>query len=232
MTLPLKLFSLKKALIILILAGTFLKAQDTIRFRNGDLRSGKVTEITTEDIKYLRPEAPSEPPYVIKRSGIYLIKYQNGQIDTFTTREPKKVAALSNPPEQKVVSREGKIVIKKLDLIYQTELVNDRKLKDMIDKNTSGEKKNLLLTEYKKIKTYQMAQYNYNVLGWAGFTLAFAGGSAAAIGDDNGLIFASGLGLGIGSIVTGAIMSKQLKMKRLKQRVKVAQIYNDEYEFK
>lgn len=218
--------------IVLLFLSPVLKGQDTIRFRNGDIRVGKVSEVTLEEIKYLRPEAPSEPPYVIKRESIYLVKYQNGQTDSFNTKEPKKVIALSNPTDQKVISREGKIVIRKLDLIYQTEIVDDYKLMKMIEKNTGGEKRNLLMTEFEKVKKHQRMQYTYSSLGFAGMALGFVGGTAGAIVTNNGLIFAAGTAVGVGSIVTGSVLSKQFKKKRLKQRITVAQIYNDEYEFR
>jgi hypothetical protein len=226
----------KHVIIVLFLACTFLKAQDTIRFRNGDIRVGKVSEVSTTEIKYLRPEAPTGPPYAIELENVYLVKYQNGYVDSFNVKEPKKVAALSNPPEQKVISREGKIVIKKLDLIYQTEPVDDYKLRKLIEKNTSGDKKNLLLGEYEKIKEYQRKQYLFKTVGLVGGGLIIAGGIVAAIynieNQNSGIMLFAGFNLGVATMVSGTIMGGKFKKKRLKQRVTVAQIYNDEYEFK
>ena len=223
-------------MIILLFICASLSAQDTIRFRNGDIRTGKVTEVTTKDIKYKHQEAPDEPPYVVKRENVFLVKYLNGEVDSFHVSGPGKVAAYSNPPDQKIISREGKIVIKKLDLIYQAEIVDDYRLLKLIEENKTGEKKNLLLAEYDKIKKYQGKQYLFNTAGFIGGPLIIVGSMIAGLSnlgnDPNGLTILVGFNLGVASMVTGGIMGKINKKKRLKQRVVVAQIYNDEYEFK
>lgn len=67
---------------MIVLAMT-TKAQDTIIFRNGDIKSVKVTEVSETQIKYLRWNSPDGPVYVQDVSDIYMIKYHDGTKEVY-----------------------------------------------------------------------------------------------------------------------------------------------------
>ena len=70
-------------LIFLALAGA-IKAQDVITLKNGDDINAKVLEIGDNEIKYKKFANLNGPTYAIKKSEIFMIKYENGTKDVFT----------------------------------------------------------------------------------------------------------------------------------------------------
>ena len=89
---------MKKLLIVCILllpiAGT-LKAQDIIVTKEGKDIQAKVLEITETEIKYLDFENQEGPTYVLNKTNVLLIRYENGKnevfsVDSTPTGEPYK----------------------------------------------------------------------------------------------------------------------------------------------
>jgi hypothetical protein len=64
--------------IVFICCCSVLQAQDIITFRNGDEIKGKVTEITSSEIKYKRFENLDGPTIVVLKSDVFAINYENG----------------------------------------------------------------------------------------------------------------------------------------------------------
>lgn len=56
-------------------------AQDKIYKRNGDVINGKVKEVNQKSVSYKRQDNPDGPDYVINRSEVTKIQYQNGSED-------------------------------------------------------------------------------------------------------------------------------------------------------
>ena len=68
-------------------------AQDTLKFRTGNLLSVKVLEITPTLIKYKKVENESGPTYSDLKNDIEYVKFKNGQIELFEIQQP--VVAIS-----------------------------------------------------------------------------------------------------------------------------------------
>jgi hypothetical protein len=58
-------------------------AQDTIVQKNGIRIPAKVIEIDKKDVKYKKFENPDGPSYLVPKSDVSFIRYQNGTADTF-----------------------------------------------------------------------------------------------------------------------------------------------------
>ncbi len=59
---------------------------DLIVMRNGDEIFAKVTEVSTNEIKYIRCDNLSGPTYVVSKSDVLFIKYVNGQKEVFAEK--------------------------------------------------------------------------------------------------------------------------------------------------
>lgn len=82
--------------VYLVLASIFLiffecQAQDTITKKNGEKLQAKVLEITPAQVKYKRFENPDGPLYIINKSDVLLIQYEDKSEESF---EP---AAFASP---------------------------------------------------------------------------------------------------------------------------------------
>ncbi|MDR1437235.1 MAG: porin family protein [Candidatus Symbiothrix sp.] len=85
---------MKKVLFIfflLTLIVSFAKAQDIITLKSGDDVRAKVTEIGTSEVKYKQFSNLSGPTYTIRKSEIFRIKYENGEVEIFD-REPEETS--------------------------------------------------------------------------------------------------------------------------------------------
>ncbi|MCL2597361.1 MAG: hypothetical protein FWD66_06840 [Paludibacter sp.] len=77
---------MKKFSIILVAIigfGISAKAQDIITLKNGDDINASVKEVGETEIKYKKFENLNGPIYTMKKSEIFMIKYQNGSKDVF-----------------------------------------------------------------------------------------------------------------------------------------------------
>ncbi len=71
--------------IVLIISNCF--SQDTITFRSLEEVQAKVFEITSTDIKYKKFDNPNGPVFIILRSDVLSIRYENGTKDIFNTEK-------------------------------------------------------------------------------------------------------------------------------------------------
>jgi hypothetical protein len=84
---------MKKVLTVILALAAFAvqaPAQDIITKKNGDEIKAKVTEVGTTEVKYKLFVNANGPTYVLSKSEIFMIKYENGDKDIFqeTTSKP------------------------------------------------------------------------------------------------------------------------------------------------
>jgi hypothetical protein len=56
---------------------------DDLIFKDGSEVKGKVTEISSTEVKYKKCDLPDGPVYVVKKSELFMIKYANGTREVF-----------------------------------------------------------------------------------------------------------------------------------------------------
>lgn len=79
-----------KPFVILLFISCFLmaektSAQDIIIMKDGSEVTSKVKEVGTTEIKYVKFDNLTGPVYSIEKSTIFMIKYENGTKDVFST---------------------------------------------------------------------------------------------------------------------------------------------------
>jgi hypothetical protein len=72
---------------LVLFAGNKAIGQDTIVIRNGDEIRAKVEEVQVTEIKYRKYENLTGPLYSIKKSEIFMVKYENGSKDVFDNQQ-------------------------------------------------------------------------------------------------------------------------------------------------
>lgn len=97
---------MKKVLLILfaLIVGFGAVAQDVIFLTNGDEIEAVVIKVTDSELEYKRYDNPDGPSYVRSLDKIFMVKYENGAKDVFTTPEsvrqqPAKKAELQTMGE-------------------------------------------------------------------------------------------------------------------------------------
>ena len=60
-----------------------LYAQDILVRKGGEIENVKVVEVSPTEIKYKKSSNLDGPVFVEKRSNLYSVKYQNGEVQVF-----------------------------------------------------------------------------------------------------------------------------------------------------
>lgn len=74
-------------LLITVIIFTNLRAQDIIILNDGTEIESKILEVGIENIKYKKFNAQEGPVYLLPKSDIFLIKYEDGTKDIFNPKE-------------------------------------------------------------------------------------------------------------------------------------------------
>ena len=133
-------------------------AQDIITLKNGDDIQALVQEIGEVDIKYKKFDNPNGPNYMLKKSEIFMIRYQNGTKDVFKAENQEKEDSkpeVSTTPER--ISKE-EIFISEKNLVYggwwdRNFYLDEKKLSKKETENLFYGTNSLLL--YKKGRQFQ-----------------------------------------------------------------------------
>ncbi len=87
-------FMIKILLLLVLLFGLRAsQAQDILVMRNGDELKVKIEEVLTESIKYKKFDNLGGPSYTVKKSSVFMIRYENGTKDVFKESGKKNDAA-------------------------------------------------------------------------------------------------------------------------------------------
>ncbi|MBP7808616.1 MAG: hypothetical protein KA163_04950 [Bacteroidia bacterium] len=217
---------MKKIILMLLVILNGAKAQDTIRFRSGDVQAVKVNEVGLTEINYNRFDNLQGPKYVVEKSDVSLIKYAGGHIDSF-----KVVAPVVKATEFKIVDAETsseKIIITGNRLIYRGNGLGESRLFKMVRAHPEGEKKNAMMKTYYQMRQYKKNQYicGFGIGLGVGLGAPYIGMIASVIsGEFVPLVVGVAIGGTIG--MTGAILSSINKKKRNDKKLELARLYNN-----
>lgn len=92
---------MKKTLFLMALVASSLslEAQDILVRKGGEVESVKVLEVSPTEVKYKKSNNLDGPIFIEKRSNIYSVKYQNGDVQTLNEKpeKTKKQLSVSSP---------------------------------------------------------------------------------------------------------------------------------------
>lgn len=142
------------ALFAMMIYALSMLGADIITTKNGKKLEGKVTEITSSEVKYKKASNLNGPTYSLLISDIIKIKYENGEEDVFETTV-----------EGREVSQSGQFVPSSV-LSGTTGAYTDSELLKIYETNKKD-----IYPEVKKLK----------LTGWIGGSILAAGAVASAI---------------------------------------------------
>lgn len=115
------IFTFLSILIILLGIAQTSFSQDIIILRTGDEISSIVTEIDANTIKYKKFENPTGPIYSVEKSGVFMIKYENGTKEVFEQVVPK--ATENKGSNVGNISKSGELVYIKYGVVKENDEV-------------------------------------------------------------------------------------------------------------
>lgn len=194
------------AIAICLASNVTMFAQDIITMKNGDEIQAVVQEVGIDDIKYKRFDNPNGPNYTLKKSEIFMIKYENGSKDVFNE------TATSAPAN----GQQTTVILTQSELSYSGRVwQNGIKLRpEQVRTAMSG-------------NTEALQQYNNGrSLYVAGMIIAYP--SALLMGWDLGTRLGGGEGNGIllGVGITGTVVGLIMGLTGESQIKQSVQLYN------
>jgi hypothetical protein len=217
---------MKKLIFLLSVICSCTKAQDTIRFRNGEVQTVKVSEVGVTEIHYNRFDNLQGPKYIAEKNDILLIKYAGGQVDSFKVVKPE-VKVAEKPSGFNVKSGCEKIVIRDGKLFCNYVAIGESRLSKIILSVEDNDKKNRMLKCYTEMKQYKKKQY---LIGFVGLGVAVAApyiGFWGSVIEGDLAPFAVGVAIGGAVGITGGVISSIHKQKRKAKKLEIARIYNE-----
>ncbi len=217
---------MRKLLLMLLVIVNGVKAQDTIRFRSGDVQAVKVNEVGVTEIKYNRFDNVSGPQYVVDKNDIQLIKYSGGHVDSFKVVVSEK--KIIKPSSQPIVqSGEQKIIIRGNKLLYNNRGLGETRLGILVKTHPDNAKRNAMMKPLTEMKQHRTKQYLFGFVGLGvGIVSTYIGFVATLLANDYTPI-AVGASVGAAVGITGAVLSTIQKHKRNQKKMKVVSIYNN-----
>ncbi len=230
---------MRKLFFLLVIFSFYIHAQDTIRFRNGEIKAVKVTEVGIDNIKYNRFDNVSGPIYTVPKNDVRYIKYSVGEIDSFpiVKTEVKQIQQPQNLNPHSDFFHCNKLVIGKKDkLLCDGYPLSETKFKSTLVSLPDGVKKINIMKAYTEMKSYKRKQYQYGFGGLivmaASITIGFVGTMFSGVyGDISPVPYFVGIAVGGIAAIAGSIISKEYKQKRMAKRYQIVKMYNDEFNF-
>lgn len=91
------------AFFVMLFSASMLYAQDVITLRTGETINGKVAEVGTTEIKYYKSSNINGPLYVVNKTDISQVVYENGTKDVFTTATQPQTVIVNQPAPQTII---------------------------------------------------------------------------------------------------------------------------------
>ena len=88
-------------LIAFVTSSFTLNAQDILVRKSGETENVKVLEVSPTEIKYKKSNNPDGPVFIEKRSKIYSITYQNGEVQAFEEKKKSENTRTLPPSKSK-----------------------------------------------------------------------------------------------------------------------------------
>jgi hypothetical protein len=214
-------------IIAFILIGNWIYSQDSIRFKDNNVITTKISEVGITDVKYHRFDNLDGPLYIVNKQDIRYIKFANGIIDTI-----KSIPQPISNTFINMYNNDNKLHIgDRYRIIYNYHTLGEKELKELIMDIPQKTSRDLLLKDFALMKHYKVNQY---LLGYSSIGFGVAGYMGAIIFDtsynrtssSNYSIFASIAAGGIGLIAT-QILSRIERKKRYSLKLEIARKYNN-----
>ncbi len=214
---------------VLILAQNVF-SQDSIYKRNNEIIVSKIEEIGPSEVKFRKFNNLTGPAYIIGKSEIFRIKFENGLVDTMKISVGDKTEVVTQTPAES-----PKPLAYRKSIMYKN--LSEWDLFLMIEKLPESDNKKRMLAEYKKMTQYKNIQYLSNGLGLGiGFAipigvtfgvLADYGKSYNGTSYDPATVIIAGALTGAAIRITGQVLTRMYKNKRSNAKKNLMLLYDE-----
>ncbi len=205
-------------------------AQDTIYYRNGEVKLVKIMEVHSSEIKYIRADNLTGPAYYSNKNEINSIRYSNGHIDIFNAILQQANTEATVTPIVKAEPEDPRIIIGPTKrLSFMSRNLGERQLLVVITNFKDKKVGKIMREDYYLMRRHKRAQFTFAFTG-LGLGLGSITG-ANVIASNSGNWYNSYyplFGFIIGGVftVTGQIIAAVFKHERFESRRMIVDTYN------
>jgi hypothetical protein len=206
--------------LILIIKENISVAQDSICFIDKKMIVAKISEVGIVDLKYYRFDNLDGPQYIVNKSDIRYVKFQNGVIDTMASYK-----GIEGVKKRNTVTSVPKIFINHYRLSYDYHGLNDDGLEMLLDDVSDKNERKKLLNNFESMKEFKRNQYIFGYLGLG--TIAAYPVLALQVGHttDNNLV--ATFGISAAYLIATQVISRYFRTKRYNKKLEIALRYNN-----
>ncbi len=211
-------------------------SQDTIFFKNGDVMSVKVNEITQTEIKYNRYDNQTGPLYTSGKYEITQIKYANGEIEKFNLAANPNNNPNNNSNNVIVVVNKSnialndKLIYSNRNLFYHNRGIDYDELSVLIDDHPNIGLRKPLKIQLEAIKKLRRNQIIFGVGGPALGLGIYLGAYFLSRGmktSDANFVSTGGFIVGLSVYIFGNVAKQSAKAKRYNATFDLVKMYNE-----
>jgi hypothetical protein len=220
----LKNFLVAVSIALLICRNLNCFGQDTIIKNNGTKITGKILEVSSEEVRYKKANNTDGPVYIETITGLSGINYSNGIKDTFKFEKPWLVSKPLKAQENEVAAKKKYPPLNRIGNRYtfNDQIISEREMKDYLsnlhDPLISG-----YLRQAKVENGFRYIGFAAIPLGVAGLFYAVAGSNIFGSGENTSSLDAAKL-LGVAGVACVAT-SICLKIKSTQHKAAALRIY-------
>ncbi len=206
-------------------------SQDTIFFKNGEIKQVKVDEITASEIKFYRFESPQGPLYTADKYKVQSIKYANGQIDKFNVSDNPNID--THETTVSIIAVNDRLEYFNRSIFYRHRGINNDELSILIEEYPKAQKRQALKTQFDLMKKYKRNQLLFGfgapVAGLGIYLAALALSRSLFPNQSSNATIVSTVGLlvGVSAYVVGNILKQSFKTKRYRATAELVNMYNE-----
>ncbi len=207
-------------------------AQDTIYYRNGEIKLVKIMEVHSKEIKYIRADNLTGPAYYSNKDEINSVRYANGHIDIFNAIIQKAntdaqtnatVTTKPEPEDPRIIVGHNK------RLSFQSRNLGERQLLIVITNFKDKKVGKIMREDYYLMRKYKRAQFTFAFTGLGLGLGSIIGANVIASNSGNWYnSYYPFFGIIIGGVftVTGQIIAAVFKHERFESRRMIVENYN------
>ena len=224
MKLGMKRFTKLSLAAIFCMSSILMKSQDTIYFKDKSVIAVKISEVDVNEITYQHLDNLDGPKYQANKRNLFLIKYSNGSVDSI------KLIPVVSSSINEIKNGTDEVWLSGSKIIYHNKTISDNQLKSMMEDHFSSEKQLLLKKEFNEFNEYKIKEGALApalfLTGAMVHCYALLQLSNMVFESSDPIIGVSALVLGAALRITGHIVNKVYRNKKISKREDIVNMYN------
>ena len=193
-------------------------AQDVIVKKDGKEIEALIIEVHETEIHYKKFNNQSGPTYIVSISALNLVRYENGDVESYESTIKKEQKAVTSKPK---AEKSEEIVVRSGQYYYQGRQISTKKVKQLFAQHNSEE----AISMWNRSSMNQGFSYAASIISYPVVLLAYFNPLSLIV--DPGVAILISIG---GYVVSAGLQVAHYGLKTLyaNQRIEAVELYNED----